>query len=87
MRAGSQDDWTTTPARFDFVDTYFGRDDEVTRGQVNDYLDRIEVEAIIDALNKLILKLNRPLRQRGLAGFEIEELFREALAVDGVLGD
>lgn len=55
MRAGSQDDWTTEPARFDFVDTYFGRDDEVTRGMVDDYLDRIEHEAIVDATERLIL--------------------------------
>ena len=32
-------------AREDFMDTYFGRDDEVTQGMVTDYLDRIEQEA------------------------------------------
>jgi hypothetical protein len=51
--------WTTDSARDEMLDTYFHQDDEVTRGMVNDHLDRVEADAIKEATNRLILAFRR----------------------------
>jgi hypothetical protein len=52
----------------------------VSREDYDEFIESVEADAIKGVVEDLIRKLHRPLRDRGLAGFEIEELFREALA-------
>ena len=67
MRARSTGgyDWTDpdyTPdseARDEFIGLYFRMDDEVTRGMVNDYLDRIAAHEVERATGRLIVAFRR----------------------------
>ena len=57
--------------RRDFMATYFDRDDDVTRGMVEDYLDRIEHAAV---------KADRERMARAVERGEWDDVFLRAMA-------